>query len=66
MSNQEVYNALREECKPYALIRMRRQYFNEMMRRIKLNRCKPATITKFFNTFGYSGKWDSWEKTNKQ
>lgn len=62
MTVLEVCNDLSQECKPYALIRMRRNVYWSYLRRIQLGKCKPATVTKFFNTFGYTGKWDSWEK----
>lgn len=62
MTNEEVYQELRADQKPYALVKMSRQHFNEYMRRIKQDKCKPATLQSFFGKFGYVGDWNNWTK----
>lgn len=38
--------------------------FSRYLTLIEHGLCKPATITKFFNRFGYTGSFNEWHKTD--
>jgi hypothetical protein len=62
MTIQEVCTELRAECKPYALVKMRRDTYSKTLRNIYLGKAKPATIKAFFEKFAYAGEYNSWHK----
>lgn len=62
MTIAEVIAELQADTKVYVLVRMNKQTFWETIRRIRLGKAKPSTITKFFNTFNYFGEYNQWEK----
>lgn len=66
MTNIEVCDELRSELKPYAAVKMTRHFYGEMVKRIKLGKAKPETVSKFLTRFGYSGDWNNWTKTNTE
>ena len=62
MTNQEVVNELREAGKQAYSGVMEQARFSYMLGRIEDDRCKPKTIQAFFAMFGYTGKYDQFEK----
>jgi hypothetical protein len=65
MTILEVCAELRADCKPYALIRMRRNTFSQTLKRIEGGRCKPATVKGFFGKLGYTGDFNEWSRVVK-
>jgi len=64
LSNSEVVAELRKETKAYVGI-MLQSAFSEKCIRIENDLCKPITVIKFFEKFGYKGTWNSFTKSEK-
>lgn len=60
MTNKEVVTELRSKLKPYVGI-CNQSYFSLMCAKIEYGMCKPKTVDKFFNLFGYIGGWDNYK-----
>jgi len=61
MTEQEVYNELKQKVKPYIGIMPQGSYSNYMIR-LKAGLLKPATIIRFFGLMGYSFANNKWSK----
>lgn len=61
MTNKEVIEEIRKGLKPYVGIMSPSQY-SQMCAKIENDMCKPKTVKKFFEKFGYVGEWNNFEK----
>lgn len=61
MTNKEVIEDLRKKLKPYIGV-MNPSHYSQMCAKIENDMCKPKTVDKFFNDFGYFGTWNYYEK----
>lgn len=62
LNNKQVIAELRKLTKPYVGIMLQGQ-FSQTCIKIENELCKPATVVAFFAKFGYTGKYENFQKS---